>query len=123
MSTLHSLLKKGREENGFSTRQLSKMAGIDQALVSKFENGYRIPTRTQVEQLADLLRLDEKQLLVHWYKSKLLHHLDFNPYAIQAVTEILEEKGIKMASEDKKESKIAEILSEIENLKNKLENL
>jgi hypothetical protein len=53
----------------------------------------------------------------------LLHNLDFNTNAIQAITEILEEKGIQMVQGENKENKIADILIEIDILKNKLSNL
>lgn len=42
---MKNLLKSSRENMGFSTRKLAELADIDQALISKFENGYRIPTK------------------------------------------------------------------------------
>lgn len=120
---MKSLLKNARENKGFTTRQLSDLLSIDQALISKFENGKRIPTQKQIISLASKLEIDENVLLIAWYKEKLLNGLDFNPQAIQAVTEILHEKGIQLKSDSKKEIEIAAILSEIENLKIKLTNL
>mgnify|MGYP002131525345 CR=1 FL=1 len=57
------------------------------------KNGKRIPTKGQAELLAELLGLDVKPIQVAWYRAKLLHIIDFNPEAIEAVTGILEEKG------------------------------
>ncbi len=120
---LKELLKKGREQSGFTTRVLAEMAVIDQALISKFENGYRIPTKNQAILLAELLHLDSKAVQVAWYREKLLHIVDFNPEAIEAVTGILEEKGLNLAKSSEKEAQIASILSEIDNLKNRLQQL
>ncbi|MDK2772213.1 MAG: helix-turn-helix transcriptional regulator [Flavobacterium sp.] len=119
---MKDLLKSGRENMGFSTRKLAELADIDQSLISKFENGYRIPTKKQIQTLAQLLEIDLKQLLVAWYKVKLDHNFDLNPFAIQAITEILQEKGIEVGNSSK-EKEITSILDELEILKQKLTNL
>ncbi len=118
---MKELLKKGREEKAFSVRKLAELSKIDQALVSKFENGNRIPTKKQIQVLSQLLEIDLKQLLVAWYKVKLEHSFDLNPFSIQAITEILQEKGIEIQSN--KEKEISCILDEIEILKQKLTGL
>lgn len=120
---MKTLLKNAREQKGLKTTEVARLLSIDKALISKFESGQRIPTEIQIQQLAQLLEIDLAVLMVAWYKEKLLHILDFNTYSIQAVTEILAEKGIKIAQEEKKEIQLADILSEIDNLKNKLSNL
>ena len=89
------ILKQARLDQKLSTRKLAELSKIDQALVSKFENGFRIPTKKQVQTLAQILEIDLKKLLVAWYKVKLDKNFDLNPFAIQAITEILQEKGIE----------------------------
>lgn len=120
---MRTLLKNAREQKGLKTTEVARLLSIDKALISKFESGQRIPTEKQIQDLSQLLEIDLPVLMVAWYKEKLLHILDFNTHSIQAVTEILAEKGIKIAQEDKKELQLADILSEIDNLKNKLSNL
>lgn len=119
---MKDLLKNGRINKGFSTRKLAELSDIDQALISKFENGYRIPTKKQIQTLSRLLEINLRELLVAWYKVKLDKNFDLNPFAIQAITEILQEKGIEVGS-NKKETQITEILDEIELLKQKLTGL
>lgn len=119
---MKDLLKNGRINKGFSTRKLAELSDIDQALISKFENGYRIPTKKQIQTLSQLLEINLRELLVAWYKVKLDKNFDLNPFAIQAITEILQEKGIEVGS-NKKETQITEILDEIELLKQKLTGL
>jgi transcriptional regulator with XRE-family HTH domain len=116
------LLKNGRENKKITTRELASLTKIDQALISKFENGQRIPTELQIKVLASILEIDLNTLLVAWYKQKLLNRIDFNPQSIQAITEILNEKGITL-TQSQKEVQIAAILSEIDTLKNKLSTL
>ncbi len=122
---MKEVLKKARESQNLKTRELAELTQIDQALISKFENGHRIPTEKQIKLLAEVLRINEQELFVAWYKQKLLHHLDFNTHSIQAITEILEEKGIQSVPVEgqAKEDRLASILAEIDNLKNKLSNL
>ncbi len=120
---MKEILKQARIEKKISTRKLSEITNIDQALISKFENGIRIPTKNQIQLLAKFLNIDLSNLLVAWYKEKLLHSIEFNIQSIQAVTEILQEKGIELKTKNKKDLQISAILSEIDNLKNKLSNL
>jgi transcriptional regulator with XRE-family HTH domain len=119
---MKDILKQARLDQKLSTRKLAELSKIDQALVSKFENGFRIPTKKQVQTLAQILEIDLKKLLVAWYKVKLDKNFDLNSFAIQAITEILQEKGIEVGN-DKKENQITEILDELEILKQKLTSL
>ena len=119
---MKEILKQARIEKGLSTRKLAEQAKIDQALISKFENGFRIPTKKQIQTLAQILEIDIKPLLVAWYKVKLDHNFDLNPFAIQSITEILQEKGIEVGNSSK-EKEITSILDELEILKQKLTNL
>lgn len=123
MQTLPQILKEARYEKELTTRKLAEFTAIDQALISKFENGYRIPTRKQVQLLADNLDINLKTVLVAWYKVKLQRSFDINPFAIQAISEILQEKGIDVNQGSKKEEQITEILDELEALKRKLTSL
>lgn len=117
------LLKNARELKGIKTNELARLTAIDPALISKFESGQRIPTENQIKVLASLLEINLNELLVAWYKQKLLHTIDFNTQSIQAIIELLQEKGVKLNQEESKENQISEILSEIEILKSKLSNL
>ncbi len=97
---MKEILKQARIAKGFSTRNLAELAKIDQALISKFENGFRIPTKKQIQTIAFILEIELPTLLVAWYKSKLLNNLDFNQFAIQAISQILQEKGIEVVKEN-----------------------
>lgn len=119
---MKDLLKNARVNKNIGTRQLAALVNIDPAIISKFESGQRIPTEKQIIDLAIQLEIDLNTLKVAWYKQKFKHQIDFNPQSIQAIKEILKEKGIEL-KENSKETQIAEILSEIENLKTKLNSI
>lgn len=119
---MKDLLKNARVNKSIGTRQLAALVNIDPAIISKFESGQRIPTEKQIIVLANQLEIDLNTLKVAWYKQKIEHQIDFNPQSIKAITEILKEKGIELKA-NSKETQIAEILSEIENLKTKLNSI
>lgn len=119
---MKEFLKEARKSKQLSTRKLTELTDIDQALISKFESGSRIPTKIQIEKLATILEINLKDILVAWYKVKILHEFELNPFVIQALTELLHEKGFVVVKMENKEE-INSILDEIEILKNKLENL
>jgi len=119
---MKDILKVARENIKLKTRELAEITKIDQALISKFENGQRTPTEKQIYTLATALNIDINTILIAWYKQRLLNRIDFNPQSIQAVTEILKEKGIELVN-NKKELQIASILLELDDLKDKLSNL
>lgn len=83
METVAAWLKSGRENKGLKTREVSSILKIDQALVSKFENGQRRPTKKQIEQLSHLFDLDREALTILWIKEKLLHEIQEEPLGIK----------------------------------------
>ncbi len=69
------ILKNARERKGIKTRELAQLIGIDQALISKFENGSRKPTRDQVAKLANILEIDYETLMISWLKERILYEI------------------------------------------------
>ena len=61
MKTLAAILQRTRLEQGLKTKDLAVVTGIDQALISKFENAKRIPTEDQTRLLANALKADVKE--------------------------------------------------------------
>jgi transcriptional regulator with XRE-family HTH domain len=114
---MKNLLKKGREKTGYSTREVSILLNIDQALISKFENGQRLPTRTQISQLSELLKIDLELLTVAWFKQKILKEINNDALGLRALSELEKE----LAPTDS--SALDELFQEMESLKNKMESL
>lgn len=120
---MKSLLKNAREQKGLKTRELAQLAGIDQALISKFESGTRKPTKEQISKLAQLLEIDYETLMIAWLKEKILYEIGDEEFALKAL--LLAEQEIH---NNKKEintilsPSIRTILDEIEILKNKIQS-
>lgn len=121
---MKTLIKTARIQKGIKTRELAQMLGIDQALVSKFENGLRLPTRTQVNALSHYLDIPEVQLMSQWIKEKFLTefgHEEFVDNALQLVQEEL--ASYKKISDFSLSHELTMLLKEIDALKSELEKL
>lgn len=118
---MKNLLKNGRENKGFTTRELAKTVLIDQALISKFENGSRIPTKDQILKLAIALDINKEELLSKWLKNKIVANFGVDKTALNAFTEILKDNNFFVSNSN--EPKIDSILEEMEKLKDKLQQL
>ncbi len=118
------LLKNAREQKGLKTREVAQLLGIDQALISKFESGARKPTKEQILKLASLLEIDFETLMVAWLKEKILHEIGHDEFALKAL-KLAEEQinYIRSSSAKKIPASLQKILSEIDVLKAKLEDL
>ncbi len=88
---MHILLKNAREQKSLKTREVANLLQIDQALISKFENGQRMPTRQQVEQLAELLEIEPELLIIAWLKEKIKHLISPESLGLRALQELSNE--------------------------------
>ena len=59
-------IKRLREERQIPQRKLAAACDIDTATYCKYEKGERRPKREQVVIIAELLQIDEKELLSLW---------------------------------------------------------
>jgi Fic family protein/DNA-binding Xre family transcriptional regulator len=120
--TMKTLLKNAREKKGLKTREIAQELGIDQALISKFENGSRKPTRDQVAKLASFLEIDYETLMVAWLKEKILYEIGDDSFALKAMNMVREEIEDSYVTLKKSFSKnLMTILNEIDVLKSKLD--
>ena len=70
---------------GMRLREAAQQTGIDQALLSKFENGKRVPTEEQILRLAGLYQLDLRQLRTAWLAEKVLALLQYEEVASEVL--------------------------------------
>lgn len=121
---MKTLLKNARETKGIKTRELAQLLGIDQALISKFENGSRKPTKEQVIKLSKFLDIDFETLMVAWLKEKILYEIgDDKELALKAM--MVAEEEIRYLASFKRNplsKDLQNILDEIDSLKKQLDN-
>jgi transcriptional regulator with XRE-family HTH domain len=97
MDKFGTTLKSLRLKSGLLLRQVAAATEVDTSMISKFEKGGRFPTKEQVEKLAILFHLSEKELLVHAFSEKLIADLSNEPLA----QEILEQSIEKLKTKNK----------------------
>lgn len=119
---MKTLLKNAREQKGLKTREVAQLLSIDQALISKFENGSRKPTKDQVVKLASLLGIDFETLIIAWLKEKIIYEIGQDEFALKAMNLVREEIQNSYVAVKKSLSKnLIAILDEIDILKTKLD--
>ncbi len=118
---MKTILKTAREKKNIKTRELAQLLGIDQALISKFENGSRKPTRDQITKLASALEINYEELMIAWLKEKIYAEIGDDHFAYEAIHQVKEEMA-NYASFKRAplSTKLEYILKEIDGLKNEL---
>lgn len=118
---MKELLKTARESKNIKTRELSKLLHIDQALISKFENGNRMPTAEQIAKLSEALDIDHETLLTAWLKEKILEQVTSFSCGEKALVMALDDlKSQKNQTSATPENLIEGLMSSIELLKKKM---
>ena len=118
---MKTLLKNAREQKGLKTREVAQELKIDQALISKFENGTRRPTKDQIAKLSSFLNINYETLMIAWLKERILYEIGDDDLAMKAMGMVQEEKANYIKSSPKLSSNLVSILNEIDVLKKKLD--
>ena len=73
-----------RKELGFTILKLSTLSGIDQALLSKYENNQRLPSETHIKSLSEALHIDYQEIRKMFLAEKIFALLEYeiNPMEI-----------------------------------------
>lgn len=87
---MKALLKLARNTKGILVKDLAAKADIDQALVSKFESGQRLPTRIQAIKLAQALDIPEQELLAAWIKEHIRKVIGNDRHLVPDIWNLLE---------------------------------
>lgn len=121
---MKELLIARRKVLGLKSRELAQLVGVDQALISKFENGERVPTEDQIKKLERLLHIEDNQLSILWLKTKILNELNQHPFASEALQLVQEEIETYEKSQDfHYSSDITTLLVQIDQLKFQLDEI
>lgn len=91
MQTIGSTFKNIREERRLVLENVTKETGINKTLLSRIENGKRLPTREQVIQLGKYYNAEKNELIIRWLSDKVVYEVKDEEFALQAM-QIAEEK-------------------------------
>jgi transcriptional regulator with XRE-family HTH domain len=85
METLGEIIRVEREKRGLLLRHVAAATDVDQALISKFERGERLPSKDQVIRLAKFYNLNENDLVASWLADKIIMELRDEKMALIAM--------------------------------------
>lgn len=91
MQTIGTTFKNIREERNLLLEELTKSTGISKAVLSRIENGKRLPTREQVNQLCKYYKAERNEIIVQWLSDKLVYEVQDEDFALEAM-QVAEEK-------------------------------
>lgn len=91
MESFPEILKRLREEKKVPLRIVSESVGIDQAVLSKLENGQRRASREQVSKFASYYNVNDNELMIAWLSDKIVYELENEDLAVKAL-QVAEEK-------------------------------
>ena len=121
---MRNLIKSSRISKGVKSRELAQLMGVDQAIVSKIENGTRFPTKDQLLKIIEILEIPKEEIFPLWLKEKILLELKYEPYAQKALSLVQEEISEYNSSHDNSVSEsLQEKLNRIDKLKSELDKL
>jgi predicted nucleotidyltransferase len=109
MESFAEKVKRLRREKGVPLRVVAAYMKIDQAILSKIENGKRIASRDNVKKLARYYKVNEKDLLIAWFSDKLVYESANEKYVEEAF-KVAEEKIAYKKSPPLSREKIIKII-------------
>lgn len=117
---MKTLLRMGRETQGFKTREVAALLKIDPALISKFESGHRNPTYPQLLQLGELYKIDLQELKIAWLKNRILETVRPFDFALPALKAAENELGGTSAETEVAAASIQKLMDDMDSLKSLL---
>lgn len=75
MKKINSFLQERRKELGMKISEITRLSKIDQALISKYENGSRTPSEGHLRALSDAYDTDYSELRKIWMVDKVVYML------------------------------------------------
>lgn len=91
MDSIGLFLKETRKKLGIQLQDVHIKTNIDLSLLSRIENGKRMPTKSQILQLAKFYNCDQHKVLVHWLSDKVVSEIKYEEFGLEAL-QVAEEK-------------------------------
>lgn len=82
-------IKAQREAEGIPQRIVAHALNIDTSTLSKMELGERQITISMIKPLADILKIDYKDLQIMFISQKILTDFEEQPFLLEAIKQLL----------------------------------
>lgn len=96
METTGQIVRQTRERKGMLLRELAAELKIDSAILSKIERGERRPPKELIIKIAQILDLNEKELIMSWLSDKIVYEVSDEEFGLEALK--LAEKKVKYSA-------------------------
>ena len=83
--SIGEVIRELREQKELLLRELAASLEIDPSLLSKIERGNKQPTKEQIILLAQILEVDEKELLITYLSDRLVYEIRDEECATEAI--------------------------------------
>lgn len=103
MQTIGSIFKEIRENRKLLLEDVTQKTGISKTVLSRIENGRRLPTKDQVNLLCKYYKAEKNAIIVQWLSDKIVFEIQEEDLALQAI-QVAEEK-IKFGTMSKVQSR------------------
>lgn len=120
---MKEVIQKARKTKGIRSRELANLLGVDQSLISKFENGKRLPTESQLVQISNILSINLDDLMKAWLMEKVLSEVKQYAFADEVLTMVQEELASYHPKRKFEDLSIEKTLGEIDDLKRELDQI
>ncbi|MDH7914649.1 DNA methyltransferase [Winogradskyella sp. SYSU M77433] len=91
MKSTGTTFKNIREERKLLLEDVTKKTGINKTLLSRIENGKRLPTREQLNLLCKCYKIEKDEIVVQWLSDKIVYEIKDEDLALPAMM-VAEEK-------------------------------
>lgn len=118
---LGSIFKEARSQFNYTLKELSRISGIDTALLNRYEKGDRQPSEKHLELLIEHLKLDEDTVRANWIGERIYALFNDDNHLFEKAMRVAEER-VKYDQLNKKEyeksisSELSELLKECSRL-------
>lgn len=85
MQTIGSTFKDIREKRGLLLEDVTQKTGINKTLLSRIENGKRLPTKEQVNLLCKYYKAQKNKIIIQWLSDKIVHEIQDENLALPAI--------------------------------------
>lgn len=120
---MKGVIQKARKSKGMRSRELANLLGVDQSLISKFENGKRLPTESQLVQISNILSINLDDLMKAWLMEKVLSEVKQYAFADEVLSMVQEELASYYPKRKFEDLSIEKTLGEIDELKRQLDQI
>jgi|UniRef100_UPI00404A81F1 Fic family protein/DNA-binding XRE family transcriptional regulator len=118
---MKELLQQARKAKKMRSRELAQLVGIDQSLISKFENGKRTPTEDQLMKISVALEIPFESIMKAFLKTKIVGELSNYSFAQEVLSLVSDELASYYPERSFQDPSIEKTLEEIVQLKKKLD--